>query len=81
MARLLSADGQVTYQTVPHSAWKVLYVEKTLKLLPDKPTPSLLGLIWHNISNLGRIHHFSLDFHFSSIWHGYCLTLPVPHVS
>ena len=40
------------------------YVEETLKLLPDKPAPSLLAMIWHKISNLGRIHPVRLDSHF-----------------
>ena len=34
----------------------VKYVEETLKLLPEKPEPVLLGRIFTAIANLGRIH-------------------------
>lgn len=33
-----------------------LYVNETLKLLPQKPEPVLLAQIFHTISCLGRIH-------------------------
>lgn len=32
------------------------YVEETIKLLPEKPEPSLLAKIRHHVAGLGRIH-------------------------
>jgi len=32
------------------------YVEETIKLLPEKPEPILLGQILHKVAGLGRIH-------------------------
>jgi len=41
------------------------YVEETLKLLPEKPEPVLLGQILHKVAGLGRIHAFQPSFSFS----------------
>ena len=41
------------------------YVEETLKLLPEKPEPVLLGQILHKVAGLGRIHVFQPSFSFS----------------
>ena len=32
------------------------YVEETIKMLPEKPEPVLLGQILHKVACLGRIH-------------------------
>jgi putative transposase len=32
------------------------YVEETIKMLPEKPAPVLLGQILHKVTSLGRIH-------------------------
>jgi hypothetical protein len=41
------------------------YVEETIKLLPEKPEPVLLGQILHKVAGLGRIHVFQPSFSFS----------------
>jgi putative transposase len=41
------------------------YVEETIKLLPEKPEPLLLGQILHKIACLGRIHVSQPSFSFS----------------
>jgi putative transposase len=41
------------------------YVEETIKLLPAKPEPVLLGRILHKVAGLGRIHATLPSFSFS----------------
>jgi len=41
------------------------YVEETIKLLPEKPEPVLLGQILHKVAGLGRIHVSQPSFSFS----------------
>ncbi|MDQ3829988.1 MAG: transposase [Candidatus Tectomicrobia bacterium] len=41
------------------------YVEETIKLLPEKPEPVLLGQILHKVACLGRIHVSQPSFSFS----------------
>jgi putative transposase len=41
------------------------YVEETIKLLPEKPEPVLLGQILHKVAGLGRIHASQPSFSFS----------------
>jgi putative transposase len=40
------------------------YVEETIKLLPEKPEPVLLGQILHKVAGLGRIHVSQPSFSF-----------------
>lgn len=37
------------------------YFEETIKLLPQKPKPILLGQIFSQITSLGRIHHVNVQ--------------------
>ena len=41
------------------------YVEETIKMLPEKPEPVLLGQILHKVACLGRIHASQPSFSFS----------------
>ena len=41
------------------------YVEETIKMLPEKPEPVLLGQILHKVAGLGRIHASQPSFSFS----------------
>jgi putative transposase len=41
------------------------YVEETIKMLPEKPEPVLLGQILHKVACLGRIHVAQPSFSFS----------------
>jgi putative transposase len=41
------------------------YVEETIKILPEKPEPVLLGQILHKVASLGRIHVSQPSFSFS----------------
>jgi hypothetical protein len=41
------------------------YVEETIKMLPEKPEPVLLGQILHKVACLGRIHVSQPSFSFS----------------
>jgi putative transposase len=41
------------------------YVEETIKMLPEKPEPVLLGQILHRVAGLGRIHASQLSCSFS----------------
>ena len=41
------------------------YVEETIKMLPEKPEPVLLGQILHKVAGLGRIHVSQPSFSFS----------------
>jgi putative transposase len=41
------------------------YVEETLKMLPEKPEPVLLGRIFNKVASLGRIHASQPSFSFS----------------
>jgi putative transposase len=41
------------------------YVEETIKMLPAKPEPVLLGRILHKVASLGRIHASQPSFSFS----------------
>ena len=41
------------------------YVEETIKMLPEKPEPILLGQILHKVASLGRIHVSQPAFSFS----------------
>jgi putative transposase len=41
------------------------YVEETIKILPEKPEPVLLGQILHKVTSLGRIHVSQPSFSFS----------------
>jgi hypothetical protein len=41
------------------------YVEETIKWLPEKPEPVLLGQILHKVASLGRIHVSQPSFSFS----------------
>jgi putative transposase len=41
------------------------YVEETIKWLPEKPEPVLLGQILHQVAGLGRIHVSQPSFSFS----------------
>jgi putative transposase len=41
------------------------YVEETIKMLPEKPEPVLLGQILHKVASLGRIHVSQPAFSFS----------------
>lgn len=41
------------------------YVEETIKMLPEKPEPVLLGQILHKVAGLGRIHTSPPSFSFS----------------
>jgi putative transposase len=61
VASQLQADGR---QRDPHDSILDLkadcrgytYVEETIKLLPEKPEPVLLGEILHKVAGVGRIH-------------------------
>jgi len=41
------------------------YVAETIKMLPEKPEPGLLGQILHKVTGLGRIHASQPSFSFS----------------
>ena len=41
------------------------YVEETIKMLPEKPEPVLLGRILHKVAGFGRIHASQPSFSFS----------------
>jgi hypothetical protein len=41
------------------------YVEETIKMLPEKPEPILLGQILNKVGRLGRIHALPSSFSFS----------------